>query len=103
MAEHRCTLRAHPRLPRPDGGWPTPTVDDVVHYRGQCTAPLMSATVLQVDMDDQSDPNVWMIDEQDQLVLLPDPNPNVTLRTADGGMVVTRQVRYADSAGWEKV
>lgn len=98
---HRCTLSAHPKVPRPAGGWRVPEVGDTVDYRAVCEQPAVPALVVAVlGMDDQFDHNVWGVDDVGVPYLLPDPNPNVELELDGGARVVTRHVRYADSPGW---
>lgn len=109
MPTHQCTPAAHPELPVPAGGWPLPGINDVVQYRSECDLPTVTVTVVAVDAGDLDDFNVWtrdeegllLRDEEGQPVMLPAPNPNVTLLLASGSLVVTRQIRYAGSPGWE--
>lgn len=98
---HRCTLAAHPKLPRPEGGWRLPEVGDTVDYRSDCEQPCLPALVVAVHgMDDEFDRNVWGADDRGVPHLLPDPNPNVEVELPDGARVVTRRVQYANSPGW---
>lgn len=106
---HQCSPNTHPPIARPAEGWAIPAPGDQVDYRSSCAVPLVPATVVAVDMDDEdrADGNVWGDPDEDGLpvpwearVLRPDPRPNVTLQLDGGALVVTRAIRYVDSPGW---
>lgn len=111
---HRCSPQSHPPIAPPAEGWAIPLPGAQVEYRSYCGAPLIPATVVAVDMDDEDrdDGNVWGSPDESGVirpnpfapwearVLLPDPRPNVTLQLDGGFVVVTRAIRYVDSPGW---
>lgn len=111
---HRCTPAAHLPIPPPAAGWAVPQPGDQVLFRPECAADLIPATVTAVDMDDAErvDGNVWgALDEEGRIMpnpvapveaklLLPNPNPNVSLDLVTGRQATTRHIRYVDSPGW---
>ncbi|MFF4779404.1 hypothetical protein ACFY05_41975 [Microtetraspora fusca] len=97
---HVCSAMTHPPLPAPVGGWQLPLVDDRVLYRADCVAELVPAVVVEVELADRHDLNVWADGADGEYVMLPDPNPNVLVELDGGYQVSTRQIRVAASPGW---